>query len=190
MEFMFIQMDVFWLFLIDFYVFLLHSATKEEVDDDENADDWGWDDEDNNDTFAGDMEMSNVGAVRKASTPPSYNKSSPTQSSSPAFAHKPATGGFNNSRTSPGRMVAGGGGGVRPTIATSSSSPMKTASLPTYAKQTTPPKKPPAPKADDIFSEMGLSAKPTFGKKSLGATKLPVDDSWGDDDDLDDLLND
>lgn len=166
------------------------------MDDDENADDWGWDDDDNNDAFAGDMELSNVGASRKASTPPSYTKSSPAgykaspiQSSSPAFAHKPATSGFNNnSRTSPGRMVAGGG--ARSTTVASSSTPMKFTSLPKKAKKTPPPKKPPAPKADDIFSEMGLSAKPTFGKKTLGATKLPVDDSWGDDDDLDDLLDD
>ena len=46
---------------------------------------------------------------------------------------------------------------------------------------------------------MGLSAKPTFGKKSkpttttrtLGAVPLAKSssDDWGDDDDLDDLLN-
>ena len=71
-----------------------------------------------------------------------------------------------------------------------------------------PKKTKPAPpkKQDDIFAEMGLSAKPNFSQsaasrpattsRTLGATQLPPDDDmkdgtdWGDDSDLDDLLND
>ena len=77
-----------------------------------------------------------------------------------------------------------------------------------------PVQAPPPPMEDDIFAELGLSAKPTFGatrpvaatsgattaSRSLGATHLPPDDEednmasetdeWGDDADLDDLLND
>jgi hypothetical protein len=55
------------------------------------------------------------------------------------------------------------------------------------------------PKPDDFFAEMGLESKSTFvpppstirttGAKRLGATSLPMDD-WGDDGDLDDLLDD
>jgi hypothetical protein len=67
---------------------------------------------------------------------------------------------------------------------------------------------PPPKKEDDIFAEIGLSAKPTFSQiasrpaqYSLGATRLLPSadnddddlgggDDWGDDADLDDLLND
>ena len=55
------------------------------------------------------------------------------------------------------------------------------------------PKPKPQPKPDDFFEQMGFSAKPTFAKKGLGATKMAADDfgdaDWGGDD-LDDLLDD
>lgn len=77
-----------------------------------------------------------------------------------------------------------------------------------------PPPPPPKKAEDDIFAEMGFAAKPTFGRgapttsrpttatsikaapKILGAKSLSADDpfassaDWGDDGDLDDLLDD
>ena len=64
----------------------------------------------------------------------------------------------------------------------------------------------PKPQEDDIFASFGLSAQPTFGATKKTATAEPAktryaaqvddvdfgpaDDDWGDDADLDDLLND
>lgn len=66
---------------------------------------------------------------------------------------------------------------------------MKASSLPGSRQPVGPPT------TDDFFSDMGLSAKPTFSSnkpRKLGAVPLAKDsnDNWDDDDDLDDLLDD
>ena len=172
-----------------------------------DSDEWGWDDE------GGDVELA-AGAFGSSSykdqqdkTPPSQKKKLVRRTASkdkeeliqlPTIAK--TTPGLSLSRNAPSSapMASGLTTLASPTPQLVTKLGAKT--TPLAKKPTAPP--PRVPKADDFFAEMGLAAQPTFTKKpaSVPAAKpslyaSPSDDDlggdeWGDDGDLDDLLDD
>ena len=175
------------------FVFLNISSTREKDDED----DWDWDD----DGGGGDVELAGGGISSKNHTNTTAAAAAvrPSSYQQPLYRDQPMPRAGRHD-TLKRRSNSGDGSNDSPSPPPKSLSPKKQ-----------PPLKMPLPKTDDIFAEMGFSAKPTFGKATtvnkspvraspghgLGAVHLPPDDgdneesdNWDDDADLDDLLND
>ncbi|KAL7565290.1 hypothetical protein ACA910_014581 [Epithemia clementina (nom. ined.)] len=138
------------------------------------SNDWDWNDNDDDGgetghSAAGDIEIPRVSASASFKLKPSAKSNLFSQQAAP-----------NNSAGNHSRKPA--------TVVTAAPlSTSTTLSSRTVTKPTTKPTQ------NDFFSDMGLAAKPTFNKpRKLGAVPLAKDssDDWGNDDDLNDLLDD
>lgn len=204
-----------------------HTSSSTQDDDDGGDDDWGWDETPRTTRSSGSADLEMAQVKRKDSDDFSWNddvgissssisdqpKASPVPPQSKRLQHRsrpsPPTRQAMPQTTPPAVSLE------RHHPLSSAISPTSSSSLPVAqpitqlgpSRKPAPKKKAPAAprKEDDFFSEMGLSAKPTFAKKTPGSAKkvkkaapavsLALDDDdfgddadWGDDADLDDLL--
>ena len=188
-----------------------HSATEEQDEDDEE---WGWDDEPE-----GGVELAKRNDDLRPRGPPFV---SPSRAKTPpgqrvALTHRARSQDSSDPeldlslpRRSAGRGRSPATSPASKPIASKKSSSLSTPMMP-------PPKPKPPKQEDDIFAELGLSAKPTFGKAAVSSSAVrssaapaatPAASSWNRaadwstavdddneddanwDDDLDDLLED